>query len=137
MVDHESAQDRGAFSNDPEAQGSEGPLAQYRGTSRILVILASDQDDRDLIQQRHLNAQARAGFADRDLVIVEFVGTHPGTPALRERLSPSSGAFRAFLVGKDGRVKQASEHPIRPEELFATVDAMPCASVRCAHDARG
>jgi hypothetical protein len=125
MVDLEVAQDLGVVSNGPETQGSEDPLAQYHRTSRILVILASDQDDRDLIRQRHLNAQARAGFADRDLVIVEFRGTHPGTAALRERLSASHGEFRAFLVGKDARVKQVWEHPIRPKELFVAIDAMP------------
>ena len=108
-----------------EAQGSEDPLARYRGTSRVLVMLASEQNDPNLTRQRDLNTQARAGFLERDLVIVELVGSQSGTAAVRERLSPSQGAFRVVLVGKDGRVKQTSEHPIRPEELFATIDAMP------------
>ena len=108
-----------------EAQGSEDPLARYRGTSRVLVMLASDQNDPNLTRHRDLNTQARAGFLERNLVIVELVGSQSGTAAARERLSPSQGAFRAVLVGKDGRVKQTSEHPIRPEDLFATIDAMP------------
>lgn len=121
-----AAQISGAFMvMTSEAQGSEDPLARYRGTSRVLVIFASDENDRNLTRQRDLNTQARAGFLERDVVIVELVGSQSDTAAVRERLSPSQGAFRVVLVGKDGRVKQTSEHPTRPEELFATIDAMP------------
>ncbi len=67
----------------------------------------------------------RDGLAERNLVVMEAVGTGPEATALRKRLRLPPEAFRAVLIGKDGGSKLVSEEPIPPQTLFATIDAMP------------
>ncbi|AWN38498.1 DUF4174 domain-containing protein [Methylobacterium radiodurans] len=112
------------------AGGSDGsvapdPLAVYRGNSRILVVAAPDVRDPGLLAQREALVPARAGLRERDLVVVEAVGTGAEASALRRRLGLPERAFRAVLIGKDGGLKLTATEPVAPERLFATIDVMP------------
>ncbi|GEP09643.1 DUF4174 domain-containing protein [Methylobacterium gnaphalii] len=104
---------------------SDDPLAAHLWTSRVLVIAAPEADDARLRAQREALASARGGVKERDLVVIEAVGSGKQAAALRQRLGLSEGAFRAVLVGKDGGPKLSSAEPIPPQTLFATIDAMP------------
>ncbi len=101
------------------------PLAAHRGTSRILVVAAPDERDPALVAQREALAAARPALRERDLVVVEAVGTGTEAAALRRRLGLPERGFRAVLVGKDGGPKLTATEPVAPERLFATIDAMP------------
>jgi hypothetical protein len=101
------------------------PLAAHLWKSRVLVIAAPEPGDARLQAQREALASARSGVAERDLVVVEAIGSGKQAAALRQRLGLSEGAFHVVLVGKDGGPKLSSGEPIPPQNLFATIDAMP------------
>ncbi|MCJ2093714.1 DUF4174 domain-containing protein [Methylobacterium sp. J-072] len=102
-----------------------GPLDAYRWRSRVLVLSAPDAADADLRAQRAALGPMRGGAAERDLVVLEAVGTGAEAQALRAQLSLPADEFRAVLVGKDGGAKLTAAAPIPPQTLFATIDAMP------------
>lgn len=104
---------------------SRDPLAGQRWRSRVLVVSAPGAEDARLKAQRAALGPVRDGLAERQLVVMEAVGTGPEALALRKRLGLPPGAFRAVLIGKDGGAKLVSEEPIPPQTLFATIDAMP------------
>jgi fructose-specific component phosphotransferase system IIB-like protein len=107
------------------AAAGDDPLARLRGTSRVLVVSAPGPEDADLRAQRAALGSVRRGLAERDLTVVEAVGTGAEAAALRKRLRLPEGAFRAVLIGKDGGAKLTATEPILPQSLFATIDAMP------------
>jgi hypothetical protein len=104
---------------------SAGPLDAYRDRARVLVVSAPDAGDAHLKAQRAALGSARGGVAERDLVVLEAVGSGAEARALRARLGLPADSFRAVLVGKDGGAKLTAEEPIAPQRLFATIDAMP------------
>ena len=110
---------RGAAPAEPD------PLARYRWTSRVLVVVASEAGDPRLTAQREALAHARTGAAERDLVTIEALGRDLKAAALREQLHLPADGFHAVLIGKDGGAKLSSTEPIPSQRLFATIDAMP------------
>ncbi len=102
-----------------------GPLDGYRDRARVLVLSAPDPADARLRAQRAALDSARGGLAERDLVVLEAVGTGAEAQALRARLDLPAEGFRAVLIGKDGGAKLIADTPIAPARLFATIDAMP------------
>ncbi len=110
------------------------PLQRYVGKSRVLLVFAPGEDNPTLTEQRRIMASAAQGAGQRDLVVVEIVGTRVSGPAmstddgpdaLRRRFGVPPAAFRAMLVGKDGGAKLSEAAPIEAGRLFAVVDAMP------------
>jgi hypothetical protein len=114
-----------ALAGAAQVSGAPDPLAPHRGKARILVVAAPDAQDPSLRAQRELLVPVRAELRERDLVVVEAIGTGPEAAALRRRLGLPEGAFRAALVGKDGGAKLKAAEPLTPQRLFATIDAMP------------
>ena len=102
-----------------------GSLDAYRWRSRVLVLSAPDAADPNLRAQRAALGPVRGGVSERDLVVLEAIGTGADARALRVQLSLPEGEFRAVLVGKDGGAKLTEAAPIPPQKLFATIDAMP------------
>ena len=107
------------------ASAARDPPAAQRWRARILVVSAPSAGDAGLMAQRAALGPVRDGLAERNLVVMEAVGTGPEATALRKRLRLPPEAFRAVLIGKDGGSKLVSEEPIPPQTLFATIDAMP------------
>ena len=104
---------------------SAGTLDGYRNRARVLVLSAPDVGDAHLRAQRAALGSARASVAERDLVVLEAVGSGAEARTLRARLGLPADSFRAVLIGKDGGAKLTAETPIAPQVLFATIDAMP------------
>ena len=104
---------------------SAGPLDAYRDRARVLVLSAPDASDAHLKAQRAALGAARIGVAERDLVVVEAIGSGAEARALRGRFGLPADSFRVVLLGKDGGAKLTAETPIPPQTLFATIDAMP------------
>ncbi len=109
--------------------------SDYQWNYRPLLVFAGGNDSAALAEQRRAVAQSRAGFKERDIVVVWIVGDSTaaewgpavqGTAAeLRRRYGVSAAGFRVVLVGKDGGVKLTSAAPLSAGRIFATVDAMP------------
>ncbi|MCJ2086815.1 DUF4174 domain-containing protein [Methylobacterium sp. E-005] len=107
------------------ATASAAPLDAYRDRVRVLVLSAPDAADAQLKAQRAALGPVRDGVAERDLVVLEAVGSGAEAQALRAALGLPADSFRAVLVGKDGGAKLTAAAPIPPQRLFATIDAMP------------
>ena len=107
----------------PVPAAASDPLARYRGTARVLVAAAPDAVDPALVRQRQLFKAMGAAARERDLVLVEAVGSAGN--ALRQALGCEPGVFTAVLVGKDGGAKLRSRDPLGADKLVPVIDAMP------------
>lgn len=106
------------------AQAAGDPLQPYRWKNRVVVALAPTIDNPALQDQRRIFRDFGAEARDRDLVLVEATDDTPRGAALRRRFGGGPG-FRAVLIGKDGGEKLASGTPLRRDDLFPVIDAMP------------
>jgi hypothetical protein len=86
------------------------PALAADGPPRRLVIAAPDAAAPAFRDQAAALLPAWRGLIERDFVIETRFG---------------ASAFSVVLVGKDGGEKLRRSTPLRPEELFALVDAMP------------
>lgn len=110
-------------------------MSVYAWRKRPLVIFAADAQSPALATQRAIVESARAGFIERDMVVVYVIGdavtsdlgSGPGigAAAMRSLYGVPATAFRALLVGKDGGVKLSSSAPLTAKALFTEIDGMP------------
>ena len=100
------------------------PLMPYRWSHRVVVALASSPSDPSLSAQRRIFAAMGGGARERNLVLLEATDDTAEGAVLRRRFGGGRG-FIAVLIGKDGGEKARSERPMEPDDLFATIDAMP------------
>lgn len=119
------------------AADSDTPLAQERGKTRPLLIIAPKAFGPSQVQLRNsLDEPAnREAFAQRNMVLYTVEGLSgkrndkaldpQATMALIRHFNPGAGAGnRVILVGKDGEVK-INKESVEPKEIFATIDQMP------------
>ena len=97
---------------------------------RQLFIFAANAATPALAEQRRLLAERNTELAERDLTVIQIVGSRlAGAPGnamqLRRRYHVTASQFRVLLIGKDGGVKLDRTEPVDTVELFATIDAMP------------
>ena len=110
-------------------------ITDFAWSHRPLVVFGMDEAAEDLATQRQRVEDARAGVAERDMVVFEVDGrrgTLDGQPItdasvqrLLDRYDPPEDGFRVLLVGKDSTVKLRRDEPITMQEVFETIDAMP------------
>jgi hypothetical protein len=105
-------------------------IDDYAWHNRLLIVFANDGSSPQLARQRALVADARAGYAERDLLPVEVVGNEvrgasDSADVLRHRYGIARDTFRVLLIGKDGGVKIDSREPLDAQRVFGTVDTMP------------
>lgn len=104
---------------------ADDPLAAHRWTSRVLLIVAPESGDLRIEAQRREARARRTDYAERDLVLVEAIGTGAEADRIRARFGIGVRDFRVVLVGKDGGAKLHEAAPIPAARLFSTIDAMP------------
>jgi hypothetical protein len=129
------------------AADGDTPLAQERGKSRPLIIIASSSVDPTLVSlKKNLDEPAnKEAFAKRDMVlytIVNTIGQRNGkdmdaqsTMALIRDLklgAQTRNEAQVILVGKDGEKKLDHKGAIDPKEIFSTIDQMPMAEKEAA-----
>ncbi|MBC7972944.1 MAG: DUF4174 domain-containing protein [Verrucomicrobia bacterium] len=118
------------------SQEIEFKLSNYQWQHRVLLVFAPSTGSVNYRQQMQLWEADVSGTDDRDLKLVQILGTGESqvdgrslSSASAERLRQQFGippeAFAAILVGKDGTEKQRSQTPIDLAVLFRTIDAMP------------
>jgi len=64
-------------------------------------------------------------MAERDVVLVEAIGSTDTAKGLRKKLSVAPGEFWALLVGKDGHVALSSQAELSASYLRRVIDEMP------------
>lgn len=112
--------------------GTNDPLTAVEWNHRVLIVAGVD---RQAALQKKLILEDRAGFEERDLLLVEVrfdsdswsIDGRPraaGAESLRRRrkLEPP---FTVVLVGKDGDTKLSSRKPVGVQTLWDRIDAMP------------
>lgn len=120
------------------AADSDTPLAQERGKTRPLIVIAPSSADPTLVTLRKaLDEPAnREAFTQRNMVlytVVNTIGERNGKPmdaqttmALIRELKLGAGVqTKVILVGKDGEKKIEKAGGVDPKEIFATIDQMP------------
>ncbi len=114
----------------------EAPVEQTRAGRRPLVIFALSADDPAALEQVALVREAKAGFEDRDMMLIEVyevgISRREGRPMSQasavewhERFRASTWPVEVVLVGKDGGVKRRSAGSAVMSELFEQIDQMP------------
>jgi len=109
------------------------PLADFIGTSRVLVISSPSATDPALTRQNQWLRAGSAGLRERDLVVIRIVGNTVDTPrdfkvdteTLREAVGLKAYRFGIALIGKDGSEVFERPDSITMNSLFAAIDAMP------------
>lgn len=119
------------------AQDKDDPLAQYRGSARIVLAFSPAPDDQRLVEQRRQFEALGQGARERDLVFVEVVAGAAGAEPLRHRFGLPAGVFRVVLVGKDGTAKLGSQVPLGAAQLYPVIDAMPMRREETSRAPRG
>jgi len=116
-------------------------LAQKRGgedthRSRILLVFAPSEDDKQLLAQYQENQRATDAFDGADVDVVYVIGDHMvKMPApdlktvsagdLRKRYHVDANGFRVVLVGGDGWEKTRWPEPTPPSKILSRAPDMP------------
>ena len=131
------------------AADGDSPLAQERGKTRPLIIIASSSVDSTLVSLKKSLAEPanKEAFSKRNMTlytVVNMIGQHDGkdmdaqsTMALIRdlKLGVQSGPkekARVILVGKDGGTKIDKNGLTDTKEIFDTIDQMPMAEKEAA-----
>ncbi|WP_158772691.1 DUF4174 domain-containing protein [Cobetia sp. L2A1] len=112
------------------------PLLGETWNRRSLILVAPDEHDRDLQQQRDALDTTRGDMQQRDMTTYTLMGTqgmHDGVPmsfeevrALRDAMQLREGApFTVILMGKDGGKKMQQEGFVSPDQIYQVIDNMP------------
>lgn len=120
------------------AADSDSPLAQDRGRSRPVIVIAPSTLDPTLVDLKKALADPanRQAFNERNMVlytVVNTIGQRDGkdldaqsTMALIRQLKLGASAqSKVILVGKDGEKRLEHAGPIDPRDLFTAVDQLP------------
>ncbi len=108
----------------PTGPRPDDPLAAYRWKNRVLLVFAPRTDAPALAEQRRFIEGEKAGFRERDLVVLELTdGTK--ADALRRQFNVRPDDFTVILIGKDGGGKLRKTASVTPKELFELIDSMP------------
>jgi hypothetical protein len=125
-------------------------LNQFQWKNRLLFIFAPQEGD-EVFQA--LQSEMQEGdevfqalqsemltlpdeISERDLVVFKIFETGPSfmetsridpqtAAAIRTKFAAPLGQFTCILVGKDGGVKLKRHAPVKLEEIFGLIDAMP------------
>ncbi len=103
-------------------------LEKMTWKNRVVILYSDNATSTEYRLQKEWFAGMNASFAERDLVIIECIGSKLSAEDmlhLKNQFSIHPTRFGFRLIGKDGGVKLSSEKAIKPEQLFGLIDAMP------------
>jgi hypothetical protein len=111
-------------------------LNKFQWKNRLLFIFAPQEGD-SFFQalQSEISTQPDE-ISERDLVVFNIFETGPSymdttridpqtAAAIRTNFAAPPGQFTCILVGKDGGTKLKRHAPVKLEEVFNLIDAMP------------
>ena len=123
------------------AAGGDKPLSSYRDKNRVLLVFAATPQDDAYLEQTKLWQGERAGFEDRQLVVVPvFASGRKTSPEQTAQLLPlmkkhgiDANTFAVVLIGKDGHDAFHSAKPVAAPAIYAVIDAMPMRRAEVKH----
>lgn len=106
------------------------PITSYRDNHRVLLVFAPTAKDPAYIEQGRLWQSEKAGFEERQLVVVPVLADAAraggDTPAaLQKKYGVGAGDFAVVLLGKDGHDAYRSAKPVKGASLYEVIDVMP------------
>jgi hypothetical protein len=101
---------------------ADADLAGYKWKNRVLVILASSDNDPEVKEQRASAAASAAGFSERDLIVVTEIGVEG---CIHREFGIGESDFQVLLIGKDGHSARRWSKPVSSEVIFSAIDKMP------------
>lgn len=104
-------------------------LTEKKDHRRVLLVYGRDDAQHYTIEQQEALNEVKDGLAERDLDVIVLVASlvmEPDRQFLMHdfKLNPSDG-YAAWLIGKDGGIKQTYSKPVAIKDLFQTIDSMP------------
>lgn len=106
------------------------PLSAYRDKNRVLLVFTPSEKDAAYTEQGRLWQSERAGFEERQLVVVPVLadaaraaGDTPG--ALQKKYGIEPKTFAVVLLGKDGHDAYRASRPVKGASLYEVIDSMP------------
>ena len=119
-----------AHAQQPDGGPADRPLTSYKDRDRVLLVFAPTDKDPAYVEQSKLWQGEKAGFDDRQLVVVPVLadarkaaGDAPA--ALAKRFAVDAKAFMVVLLGKDGHDVYRTPKPVKASALYEVIDAMP------------
>ena len=111
-------------------------LGEYKWKNRVLVVSATNENNRHMKEQLDEIALSPGEFADRDMALVTLVDdsvsraqdralTIGETASARDALGIRPGSFALRLIGKDGDVKFSADSMTPMNRIYAVIDTMP------------
>ncbi|WGV25301.1 DUF4174 domain-containing protein [Halotia branconii] len=111
-------------------------LNSYQWKNRLLLVFAPSKTSDLYWQQMQLFQEQKAGFSERDLVLVEMFTEGAGRAGdktldqadvaqMQKQFNIAPQEFRTILIGKDGTSKRSDSQPVKSEVIFQEIDAMP------------
>lgn len=104
------------------AQETVDPLAEYKWTSRLVVIFADSPNDPRFVRQMEMIADDPAALEERDVVVLTDTDPSENGP-LRQALRPRD--FMLVLIDKEGNIVFRKPSPWTPRELSRAIDKLP------------
>jgi Domain of unknown function (DUF4174) len=98
-------------------------IAQQSNYRRILIF-APDSTNVSFKTQNRIFQKEDSACVQRD-IIVEYYVFKSRSIVFFDKYQVSKSDFTLLLIGKDGFVKLRSKEVVKPERIYALVDAMP------------
>lgn len=104
-------------------------LHKKKDHRRVLLIYGRDDAQHFTIEQQEALQEAQDGLNERDLDVIVLIASEVPEPDRQFlmhdfKLHPSD-EYVAWLIGKDGGVKETYKKPVSTKDLFALIDRMP------------
>lgn len=104
-------------------------LKEKKNHRRVLLIYGRDDAQHLTIEQQESLHEEQDGLNERDLDVIVLIASQVPEPDRQflmhdYKLHPSD-EFVAWLIGKDGGVKETYKKPVSTKALFKTIDGMP------------
>ncbi len=119
-----------AVAQQQDATPADRPLASYKDKNRVLLVFAPTDKDAAYVEQGKLWQGEKAGFDERQLVIVPVLadakkaaGDVPA--AWEKKYNVDAKTFAVVLIGKDGHDAYRAAKPVKAAALYEVIDAMP------------
>ncbi|MCA0132581.1 DUF4174 domain-containing protein [Winogradskyella alexanderae] len=108
-------------------------LDDYKWKNRIVLIISTDENSEDLIEQNKLLETDKEGLKERRLLLINVLPTKYKLHAhkwesgskLYDLYNAKKASFKIILIGLDGGVKLEQMTPLKKQGLFDIIDTMP------------